>query len=60
MPLGPACRQSEDGLSYEGEAFFALKAGGAGRQAAVDVVRAEKHRMLLERLAMPEGEFRRS
>jgi hypothetical protein len=32
------------------------KAAGAGRQAAVDVVRAEKHRILLERLAILEGE----
>jgi len=34
------------------------KAAGAGRRAAVDVVRTEKHRVLLERLAILEGEVR--
>jgi hypothetical protein len=34
------------------------KAAGAGRQAAVDIVRTEKHKTLVERLAVLEGEVR--
>jgi hypothetical protein len=34
------------------------RAAGAGRRTDVDVVRTEKHRILLERLAILEGEVR--
>jgi hypothetical protein len=34
------------------------KAAEAGRHAAVEIVRPERHRILLERLALLEGEVR--
>jgi hypothetical protein len=34
------------------------KAAGAGRHAAVEIVRPERHKILLERLALLEGEVR--
>jgi hypothetical protein len=34
------------------------KAAGAGKAAAVDIVRPERHKILLERLALLEGEVR--
>jgi hypothetical protein len=34
------------------------KAAAAGRYAAVEIVRSERHRILLERLALLEGEVR--
>jgi hypothetical protein len=34
------------------------KAAGAGKAAVVDIVRPERHKILLERLALLEGEVR--
>ena len=36
------------------------KAAGAGKDVAVDILRAERHIILLERLALLEGEVRPS
>ena len=36
------------------------EAAGAGKEVTVDIVRPESHKMLLERLALLEGEVRHS
>lgn len=44
----------------KGKAVRAVrKASGASRNTAVEIVRSERHKILLERLALLEGEVRR-